>query len=334
MKRIDPAARIAQALRLPGAVRIDLPPASHRDPSGVLPAAAEAARQRRFDDAAIATAVMTGRLRVTRTSEADAHMTVVEVVRAERAERRSVSVFTHSNSATAELSDALTTAGVRHEQVGLSEAYGEALNAQLAMLRYALDGTPGRRALAVYVAANSRGDTPLVRQIVERSNPTFERALERVAADLWAAAHPQLDIDRLGAVVTLAYSRIGTHRGQQTWTEAARRTRTAMRHLAADRPFSSVEDELQRSRHASLVGNTGLRPQPVQVMNLHQTKAGEHDATPPAAGRISRPRTVAVPEVVAAVIRRADPCAVHGPHNRPSHRPPPLGAVSRSLQPA
>ena len=131
------------------------------------------------------------------------------------------------------------------------------------MLRYALDGTPARRALAVYVAANSRGDAPLLRQIVERSNPTFERALERVTADLWAAAHPHLDIDRLGAVVTLAYSRIGTHRGQQTWTEAARRTRSGdARHLAADRPFSSVEDELHRSRHASLVGNTGLRRSP------------------------------------------------------------------------
>lgn len=162
---------------------------------------------------------------------------------------------------------------------GLSEAYGEALNAQLAMLRYALDGTPGRRALAVYVAANSRGNTPLVGQIIERSNPAFERALERVLADLRAAAQPQLDVDRLGAVVTSAYSRVGTHRGQQTWTEAARRTRAAMRHLEDNKSFASVEEELQRARHASLVGITGLRPQRVQVMNLHQTKGREADTT-------------------------------------------------------
>lgn len=117
MKRIDPAIRIAQALALAGAIRIDLPPASHRDPSGVLPAAAEAARQRRFDDVAIATAVTTGRLRITRTSETDADTTVAELVRAERAQGHSVSVFTHSNAATAALSDGLTIAGIRHEQV-------------------------------------------------------------------------------------------------------------------------------------------------------------------------------------------------------------------------
>jgi len=56
-----------------------------------------------------------------------------ELVKAERANRRSVSVFTHSNASTSELSDALTAANVRHESVRLSEAYGEALNAQLAI---------------------------------------------------------------------------------------------------------------------------------------------------------------------------------------------------------
>ena len=57
MKGIDPDARIAEALALPGAVRIDLPAASHRDPSGVLPAAADAARERRFGDDALIHAV-------------------------------------------------------------------------------------------------------------------------------------------------------------------------------------------------------------------------------------------------------------------------------------
>ena len=52
-----------------------------------------------------------------------------ELVKAERA-RRSVSVFAHSNALTSELSDALKAANVRHEPVQLSEAYGEALNAQ------------------------------------------------------------------------------------------------------------------------------------------------------------------------------------------------------------
>jgi hypothetical protein len=127
-------------------------------------------------------------------------------------------------------------------QVGLTEAYGEALNAQLAMLRYALEGTPGRRALAVFVASNYRRNAPLVHQIVVASNPAFERALEAVIRDLQAAASP-LDSERLADVIAGAYARLGTHRGQQTWTEAARRTRVAMRVLAIGEPLAAVEDE-------------------------------------------------------------------------------------------
>jgi DNA helicase-2/ATP-dependent DNA helicase PcrA len=278
MKGIDPEARIATALALPGAVRIDLPAVSHRDPSGVLPAAADAARERRFDDDALIEAVTAGRLVVTRVTESTRHSRIVELVQAERAMQNTVSVFTHSNASTTELSDALTAANVRHEQVGLSEAYGEALNAQMAMLRYALEGTTGRRALAVFVASNYRTDTPLVQQIIERSNPAFERALDAVIHDLRAAASP-LDIGRLADVIAGAYARLGTHRGQQTWTEAAGHTSAAMRILAKGEPLAAVEDQLDRARHRALLGDAGIRPRPVQVMNLHQTKGREADAT-------------------------------------------------------
>lgn len=278
MKQIDPDARIADALALPGAVRIELPPTSHRDPTGVLPAAADAARERRFGDDALIHAVTVGCLVVTRMKVGDQHRSVIDLVKAERSLGHTVSVFTHSNAATTELSDALTAAAVRHEQVGLSEAFGEALNAQAALLRYALAGTPGRRELAVFVASNYRKDAPLVGQIVARSNPVFERALEAVINDLQAAARP-LDVEQLADVIAGAYARLGTHRGQQTWTEAARRTRAAMRKLAGGELIAAVEEELDRARHRALLGDAGLRPHPVQVMNLHQTKGREADST-------------------------------------------------------
>ena len=85
MKGIDPNARIAEALALPGAVRSDLPAASHRDPSGVLPAAADAARERRFDEAPPHPRRLgrpAGRDRVT---DSPGTATVVELVKAERA---------------------------------------------------------------------------------------------------------------------------------------------------------------------------------------------------------------------------------------------------------
>lgn len=74
-------------------------------------------------------------------------------------------------------------------------------------------------------------------------------------------------------------SRLGTHRGQQTWTEAARRTRAAIRLLAAGEPLEAVVEELEQARQRALLGDAGLRPHPVQVMNLHQTKGREADAT-------------------------------------------------------
>lgn len=278
MKRIDPDLRVADALRLPGSVPIYLPVTSHRDTTGVLPAAADAARERRFNDAAFVSAVKGRRLVVTRIGGRAPYETPIKIIAAERAEQHTVSVFTHTNAATTELSDVLTESGVRHEQVGLSEAYAEALNAQAAMLRYALHGVPGRSAFAVYVAANYRAHTPLVQDIVQKTNPVFERALSNVANDLLAASNP-LDVDRLADVVSGAYSRLGTRRGQETWTLAARRTRAALRHLRDGGPFSVVEAELERYRHSTLVGNGGLRPHPVQVMNLHQTKGREADVT-------------------------------------------------------
>jgi DNA helicase-2/ATP-dependent DNA helicase PcrA len=279
LKGIDPAARLADALALPGAVQIDLPAVSHRDPSGVLPAAADAARERRFDDPALVHAVETGRLVVTRVKANDRVDRVVELVQGERRLGHTVSVFTHSNLSTTELSDALTAANVRHEQVGLSEAYGEALNAQVAMLRYAVEGRPGgRRALAVFVASNYRRNEALPRQILDRSNDAFERALEPVVAELTEVGSAG-DIDRLATVISGAYARLGTHRGQQTWSEAARRTRAAMRLLAEGQPITNVEEEVARARHRALLGDAGIRPHPVQVMNLHQTKGREADAT-------------------------------------------------------
>jgi DNA helicase-2/ATP-dependent DNA helicase PcrA len=59
---VDPTTRVAAALALPGSKLVPLPPASFRDPTQVLPAAANAARERRFDDPAIAAASQAGRL--------------------------------------------------------------------------------------------------------------------------------------------------------------------------------------------------------------------------------------------------------------------------------
>ncbi|MFE7834783.1 UvrD-helicase domain-containing protein [Streptomyces sp. NPDC057474] len=281
---VNPAARIADAMALPGARRIDLQAASYRDPSGVLPAAAEAARQRRFTDPALRAAAQQGRLTVTRITDDSGYAQVIELTRAARQKKHTVSIFTHTNIATTSLSDALTAAGVIHEQVGFTEAHAEALSAQLALIHHALGQKPAqvRRALAVFVTAclRGRGLSDLAQQMLDRSNPALERALRALAQDLRSAGiGPYADVDRLAELVTGAYARIGTFRGQEAWLQAAPTTRRALRLLKEDQSITAVAEQLHRARDETLVGDSRPRPRPVQVMNLHQTKGREADTT-------------------------------------------------------
>lgn len=216
---VDPAARIAAASVLPGAILIDLPPASFRDPSGILPAAADAARQRRFTDPAIRFAITTGRLSITRINDGIGHAQVIDLARQALRRRHSVSIFTHTIAATTAVSDALTAAGLRHEQVGFGEAYGEALLAQLALAQFALGDTsaPLRRSLAVYVTAtlggkNTSPPPELAQQLYYGTNPILERALGQLVVDLRSAAATSPDLDRLADTITGAYARIGMNR--------------------------------------------------------------------------------------------------------------------------
>jgi DNA helicase II / ATP-dependent DNA helicase PcrA len=126
-------------------------------------------------------------------------------VKAKRASHRSVSVFTHSNASTSELSDAFTAAYVRHEQVGLRGVRrGDQRTESDVALRP--QGACLDAALAVFVAANHRTNPPLVRQIMEASNPEFEGALDAVIRGFHAAAAP-LDVERLADVIASAWAR-------------------------------------------------------------------------------------------------------------------------------
>lgn len=278
---VNPAARIAAALAIPGAVAIDLPPASYRDPTGMLPAAADAARQRRFHDPAIHTAASSGRLAVTRYSGDNGYAEVIGLARDARRRGHTVSIFTHTNAATTMLSDALSQAGLTHEQVGFGDAYGEAIAAQLALIHYALnEGELPRRELAVFLTACQGGKSlpALATQLLDASDPTLERAIGKLAVDLAAVGGNSPDPDRLAEVVAGAWARIGTRRGEETWRQAAKRTARALRGMKG-RDLASVSKELLLARDDALVGNHIPARRGVQVMNLHQTKGREADTT-------------------------------------------------------
>jgi DNA helicase-2/ATP-dependent DNA helicase PcrA len=282
MKNIDPEARIAEAAALPGAVTIDLPPQSYRDPSGVLPAAALAALERRFDDPAIAYAVATGRIVLHLAPAASLVEAASPVIGAERAAGNTVSVFTHTHAATAELSTALSEAGIDHEQVGFTEAFGDGLQAQFTLLRWALtEQTGAREALAVYMRSIARGraEKRIAEAILSKTNPVFEAELTTIALELQVAAMEPPNIDELLAILAGTHQRLGFPRGEDTWLRSNRELRRAARLLERDGSVEDLTRSVEELRAGTLLGSRADRPKSVQVMNLHQTKGREADTT-------------------------------------------------------
>ena len=169
-----------------------------------------------------------------------------------------------------------------HEQVGFTEAFGDGLLAQFMLLRWALTHKAGGRdALAVYLKSVSRGwdAEAQANAIRAKTNPSFERAIKSVTADLHAHATPDLNLDGLHEVLRSAHQRLGFPRGGEAWDLANAHLRRSARVLAAGGDIEAVALEVERVRVNALVGFMNGRAKPVQVMNLHQTKGREADAT-------------------------------------------------------
>ena len=170
-------------------------------------------------------------------------------------------------------------------------------------------------------------NTPLVHQIVEASNAEFERALEA------SNPGPARGRDPLGRGVARGASspaRTGgwaPTAGNSLDRGGAPHTR-AMQLLAIGEPLYAVEEELDRVRHRALLGDAGLRPSPVQVMNLHQTKGREADASILLlqSEPVSRQRAAAVSEAVTTAVRRTHPGARSRLHRGARRRPPSVAA--------
>ncbi|MHB1010807.1 MAG: UvrD-helicase domain-containing protein [Propionibacteriaceae bacterium] len=282
MKNIDPFSRVAQATGLPGAIQIELPAQSHRDPSGILPAVALAAMKRDFNDPAIVHAIDTRRIVLHYVPAAGLAAGVAAIVNAERAAQKTVSIFTHTQVATAELSSHLTAAGIQHEQVGFTEALGDGLQAQFALLRWALTGDPGARvSLAVYVRSTSRSGSErrIPEAIVAKSMPAFEAKFTAWANEFHAAAKASPDWDYLLGRLAALHEILGLPRGADVWRSANRQLRRAVRVLERGGTVADLGLEIDELRVMTLVGARAPRAKPVQVMNLHQTKGREADIT-------------------------------------------------------
>ncbi|MGH3220245.1 MAG: UvrD-helicase domain-containing protein [Streptosporangiaceae bacterium] len=284
--------RLKAALNLPGAILIELPEASYRDPSGVIPAAAAAIRRRLFDAPAVRAAIDAGRIRVANYTELDSEPAVVaEAVTTLRDEGLSVAVFSHHNDALALLSDQLTDAGVAHEITGLSESLSAAIDAQVTMAQYAARMREWKSVLqylAIFVTSAVRGKQvpPLAYQILGQAGAsgTLRQRLVALKASLDEADEPTTAFD----IAARAHEGIGLPNKSSVWAEAAHMLRpmyaASMRAWPGTRPSDEqVLDMLDRivedRRVAMLTEDTTETEAVVQLMNLHQTKGREADAT-------------------------------------------------------
>ena len=281
--------RLAAALALPGARQVILSEASHRDPTGVLPAAAAAIRIRDLGHDAVTKAIASGRLQV-RSGLSPAHeaATVAAVVRELRAEGHTVGVFSHHVDSTATLSDQLQQAGIDHEIVGLPEADAAALDAQHAMIAFAACGADWdevRAALAVFVTSTERGKyaPELARMIIGaggRTPPaTLARRIDQLRLDLSGSG-----ITAAAGLAGQAHRTLGLTRGERPWHRAARllrpiAARSARRASKPDGALTLLSHAVSQQRASLLTYATDADVVPVQLMGLYQTKGREADAT-------------------------------------------------------
>lgn len=281
--------RVSAAMALPGARQMTLPAISHRDPTYVLPAAAEAVRTRQFNAPVVATALELGMLEVRnepdRNREAQA---VIEAVRDLRAQGHTVGIFSHHVDSTAVLSDQLRHGGVAHDIVGLPEAVDAALRAQFALLSYACgEGNPSEvsRALAIFVASSERGKAvPMLALMLARLE-SRTAALEQRLMQLSVALASCGSLREALMIAAGAFEFLDLNRGHVAWSTGS----TLLTNMISPRALAATgmpSDGLGHlrasidSHHLSLLTHTsdsiGV---PVQVMGLYQSKGREVDAS-------------------------------------------------------
>jgi DNA helicase II / ATP-dependent DNA helicase PcrA len=283
--------RLDRALTLPGARRVELPEASFRDPSGVIPAVAAAIRRREFDSDAVGAALESGRLQIhwERNTAAEAE-TVAATVESLQAEG-SVAVFSHHNDALAKLSDELIDHGVEHEIVGLSESLSSAIDAQLMMMARFATGLSEWRAvlayLAIFVTSSVRGrQAPnLAYQILgqQAGAETLTRRLVELQERLRGVS-----LKEALTIAAGAHAQLGLPSKSSAWFRAAMILQTMAAAgdggaqgstLEADGRLSALEQRVDERRVAMLTDETTETEAPVQLMGLYQTKGREADAT-------------------------------------------------------
>lgn len=267
---------------------VELEEASHRDPSGVIPAMAAAVRRREFDHPAIAVALESGRLTVRRCSEEDAPDSVANEIRDQRGHRRRrIGVFETTNNAVAQLGAELTERGLDYTLIGLPEAHGEALLTMAELISAGLgvrEWSDVQLQLGVFLTSVTRGDAApeLARQFAGAPGMR-EFMRERLEALSGALRAAREDDDALVELAVEAWPNLGVIGGVAAWkraavTFAAIARRTLEQRVPDDERAEALLASCRQLHLESAITSDVPLLSPVQLMNFHQTKGREADA--------------------------------------------------------
>ena len=267
---------------------IELDPRSHRDPSGAIPALAEAIRQRNFEDEAVVQTLKSGRLVIHfDVGDGDYQDLLSEVIKDARKEgSHDIGIFAHSNASVAELAEQLNTAGIDHVLVGISEAHAEALASMATQCAYSLGLATDkevRESFGLFLTASGRSTEPPVLARALAGNGSLpsliDEGLQRIEDALVAAVDGTMD--DLGRIAMQSWEGLAIKGGFRPWHRAAahfRRLAGPLRYMdVSEGAVRQLLEIIERSRIEALIDLDYSERVAVKLMNFHQTKGREAD---------------------------------------------------------
>ncbi len=264
---------------------IELRPVSHRDPSGAIPALAEAIRCRRFDDPAVLEALDKGRLAVIRASD---HTELQELIKNQitRYGRKEIGIFAHTNAAVAGLADQLAEANIEHVLVGIPEAHAEALSAMSTQCSLAVELATSeemRVALATFLTSAVRGRrVPDLALALLGRMPLpgeIEEALNQLETALKSAIEG--NIGDLAVIAMRSWQGLYITSGSKSWQRAAGHFRRIVYPYKSEDVSSKtivlLNEAVERNRVEALIDLDYSERGKIRLMNYYQTKGREAD---------------------------------------------------------
>ena len=263
-------------------------PRSHRDPSGVIPAVAEAVRERDFDNEAVVEAIRTGRLYIYFGVDGNKYQDILisEINKNRNLGLRDVGVFAHSNVAVAEVAELLNDAGIDYALIGIPEAHAEALGSMAVQCAYAaglMEDDDIRESLALFLTASVRGRNAPPMALALVGSGLLPIQVENMIGELEGALKDATSgtIGELGEIAMRSWYGIGFTPGFRPWQRAAQHFARLLtpfkdQHVSEE-AIRRLLEVVERSQTEALIDIDYSQSSRVKLMTYHQTKSREAD---------------------------------------------------------